>query len=292
MNRVLCAVVALIVTCGYSTAVTFDNIRFHNESSDTTRINNLLIEATGKDFRSSGECIAWLGEKFDGTPYVAGTLEADSGACERLTVNLDEMDCTTFVETVLALAYTAGERRSSWRDFIYNLERIRYRNGELNGYSSRLHYVSDWIVDNTHRGVTIEATRLFPKINYEIKSLNFMTSNRKLYPALADNNEFQRIKSVEIGYRNHRFPYIKAQNVTSKENKSVFRNGDIVAFTTSIDGLDVSHMGIVLLHDGQMYLLHASSTDKKVEVSSRPLAEIFRRNRNMTGLRVIRLKDW
>ena len=44
------------------------------------------------------------------------------------------------------------ENRKSWRDFIYNLKRMRYRSGEINGYPSRLHYVSDWIVDNRFRG--------------------------------------------------------------------------------------------------------------------------------------------
>lgn len=292
MKKFFLAGLIACACCSSVSAITFENIRFHNETTDTTRINNLLIEATGKDFSSSGECIAWLGEKFIGTPYVASTLEADSGAREMLTVDLDRLDCTTFVETVLALAYTIGERRSSWRDFVFSLERIRYRNGELGDYPSRLHYISDWIVDNTHRGTLTDATRLFPKIDYEVKSLNFMTANRKLYPALADSANYAGIKSVEIGYRNHRYPYIKAQNVTSKETQRAFRNGDIVAFTTKTGGLDISHLGIVIIRDGQMYLMHASSSEKKVVTSTWPLAEIFRKNRNISGLRVIRLKDW
>lgn len=290
--KVLLSILIALACASGANAVTFDRIRFHNETTDTSRINNILIEATGKDFSRSGDCIAWLGNKFADTPYVAKTLENDSPQEEMLTVNLDEFDCTTFVETVLAMAYTVGERRSSWRDFVHNLEQIRYRGGNIDGYASRLHYISDWAVDNAHRGIIEDATRLFPKVDYTIKSLNFMSSNRNLYPALANDTVFENMKSVEVGYRNHRFPYIKARNVTAKENRQSFRNGDIVAFTTAVNGLDVSHIGIIVMKGGKMHLMHASSSAGKVVTSTWPIEEIFRKNRNMTGLRVFRLKDW
>lgn len=292
MKKTLTTAILALLCFGAAQAVTFDKLRFHNEATDTTRINNLLIEAIGKDFRKSGDCIIWLGERFEGTPYVAHTLEPDSADGERLTINLDQLDCTTFVETVLAMACTVGERRSSWRDFVHNLERLRYRGGRLDGYPSRLHYVSDWAVDNAHRGIIEDATRLFPNPEYIVKTINFMSANRNLYPLLADSAAFEAIKNVEKGYRNHRFAYIKGSKVNSKENRHMFRNGDIVAFTSALKGLDVSHMGIIVVRDGKMYLMHASSTDKKVETSTWPIEEIFRKNRNITGVRIFRLKDW
>lgn len=266
------------------------DVRFSNEAADTTRINNILMEAIGQDFRSSGECIEWLGRKFMDTPYVGGTLECDGE--EKLTVNLDGLDCTTFVETVVAMAYTIGERRSSWRDFVYNLERIRYRGGNMDGYPSRLHYISDWIVDNTHRGNIAEATGNIPHADHMVKTLDFMTEHRNLYPALGDSATFERLKSVQIGYRSHRFPYIKTQNVGKKDTNAAMKSGDIVALTTKTPGLDISHMGIIVKQDGVPYMLHASSSGKKVEITPYPISEYLHKNRNLTGIRIIRLKDW
>lgn len=44
---------------------------------------------------------------FRGTPYVASTLEKEP---EGLVVNLRELDCTTFAETVLALSRTLWKK--------------------------------------------------------------------------------------------------------------------------------------------------------------------------------------
>lgn len=259
-------------------------VRFHNESTDTTRINQLL--ASVANVRDSGERIATLGLELVGTPYVAHTLEGDT---EQLTVNLDELDCTTFVETVMALAMTAGEGRTSWRDFIYNLQRLRYRNGDINGYGSRLHYICDWAIDNNHRGNFHDATTEFPAYNYVVRTIDFMSSNRDKYPALTDDAEFERIKSIELGYRNHRFPYIKTSGLNDKGIRKAFRNGDVVGLVTKLKNLDVTHMGIVIVKDGTPYLLHASQANGRVELSSTPLAEYMKKNLGLMGLRVFRM---
>lgn len=292
MKKLFVALMTGVLVSGGAQAINLNNIRFSNEAADTTRINELLVDANRQNFKNSGECVVWFGNHFVDVPYVAGTLEIDSGKRELLSVALDQLDCTTFVETVLALTYTVGEKRNSWRDFVYNLERIRYRNGNIEGYPSRLHYVSDWIVDNTHRGIFTDATRLLPRQSFEVKSLNFMTTHRNLYPALSDSDNFARIKAVESGYRNHRFPYIKAQDIAKPDVRAALRNGDVVAFTTKVNGLDVSHLGIIVVKNKMPYLMHASSSARKVIVNDQPLEEYFRKNRNLTGLRIIRLKDW
>ena len=62
-------------------------IKFHNETTDTTRITEMLIEA--ENISDPNERIITLAKKFDGVPYVASTLENADGE-EQLTVNLDE----------------------------------------------------------------------------------------------------------------------------------------------------------------------------------------------------------
>lgn len=264
-------------------------VRFGNEQSDTTTINELLdSRGASQNFVNPEACVAFFARTFEGTPYAAHTLEGDS---EVLTVRLDSLDCTTFVETAMALAYTARENRKSWRDFVYNLRRMRYRNGEVNGYPSRLHYVSDWIVDNRYRGNFNDVTDQFPHVSYQVRSLDFMTTNRNLYPALADKDNYRRLHDIENGYRQHRFPYVKTRDLEKKDTKAAFHNGDVVALVTNLKHLDVSHMGIIVKEtpESEPHLMHASSTNGKVEITQLPLSEFMKKNRQWIGLRIIRL---
>lgn len=276
---------ACLTICASANAVMPNEVVFNNEAADTTKITEILTKAVS--ITNPQERTYAIATMFADTPYVAHTLE---GSEEKLRVNLSAMDCTTFVETVMALAYTAGEHRQSWHDYIYNLERMRYRGGEMNGYASRLHYVSDWIVDNVHRGNFIEATTAIPGHEWIIKTLDFMSSHPSSYPALSNPDELSRIKNYEIGYRNHRFPYIKAARVGKKEVRQALKEGDIVALTTKTDGLDVSHMGIIHLEDGIPHLMHASSKKGKIIIDELPLTDYLTKNR-LTGIRIIRLTE-
>lgn len=279
---------ALFLTLAAFTSAAFNphETRFHDQQSDTARITQILIDATR--IQQPGQRVSAIGKKFIDTPYVAHTLE---DSVEQLTVNLSELDCTTFVETVMALAITAGEKRTSWRDFVYNLRRIRYRNGEINGYPSRLHYISDWIVDNSHRGNFTEVTNRLPEHRYVVKSINFMSRHAGSYPALADSSALDRIKQIERGYVNHRYPIIRTNALSNKNVYGALREGDIVALTTSNKNLDVSHLGLITIVDGKPHLLHASSSLGKVTVTTIPLHDFLKRNTSLTGIRVIRLND-
>lgn len=278
----------IFIAAGIGPALAQGDVRFHNEASDTLRLTQLLDQAVARSFVNPEARVAFFGRAFIGTPYVAHTLEGEE---EVLTVNLDELDCTTFVETSMALAYTVGETRRSWRDFVYNLRRMRYRGGEVDGYPSRLHYICDWAVDNIHRGNFKDVTRDFPRSNEMARTIDFMTSNRDKYPALADSANYARIRSVESGYRLHRFPYIKTVDLGNKDMKAAFHDGDVVALVSSLKNLDVTHMGIVVRQDGELYLLHASSKDGKVELTERPFADFMKRNRQWVGVRVFRLLE-
>lgn len=288
MKHIILLIAALAAFVPSASALS--DVRFHNESSDTLEINRLLDSGSARSFSSPEERVAFYGRQFIGRPYGAHTLE---GELEVLTVNLDSLDCTTFVETALALAFTTGERRSSWRDFLYNLRRIRYRNGEVDGYPSRLHYICDWAIDNIHRGNLRDATRDFPRYSEIMRTIDFMSANRDKYPALADSANYARIRSIENGYRQHRFPYVKAIDTNSKATKAAFHNGDVVAFVSNLKNLDVTHMGIIVKEtpDADPYVLHASSSNGKIEISTLPLAAFLKRNRQWMGVRVFRLVE-
>lgn len=99
-------------------------VRWHNEATDTTAITKILIKATDLCASNPNELMEFIGRQFIDTPYKAGTLE---GTPEMLTINLDELDCTTFVETVTAMALTIETGKNSWQDYVATLSEIRYR---------------------------------------------------------------------------------------------------------------------------------------------------------------------
>ena len=137
---------ALFITASAWAAAPQD-MRFHC-ANDTARINKLLSKGAQSGKQSPNALVEFYARELMGTPYVAHTLE---GEREWLTINIDELDCTTFVETLYALTRTTLDGRTSWRDYARNLENIRYRDGQLGDYSSRLHYISDWIVNTRNR---------------------------------------------------------------------------------------------------------------------------------------------
>lgn len=279
-------VISAIALCAAFSATA---LRFGNEAGDTTRINDMLVDLAAHNFASPSERTAYTAKKFVGTPYAAHTLE---GTPEQLTVRLDSLDCTTFVETVLALSYTAAERRSSWRDFVYNLERIRYRGGHLDGYPSRLHYISDWALDNSHRGNFDEVTDRVPHCTHVVRTIDFMSAHSDLYPALSDSATLAAIKSVEAGYRSHRFPCVRATDLRRPEVQNALANGDVVALVAKRTDLDVTHMGIIVKdEDGVPHLLHASSSGGRVMITEGSVADFFKRNPKLLGLRVFRLRE-
>ena len=280
-------ILLLIILPSNALAADPREVRWHNEATDTTTITRILVKATDLCASNPNQLVEFIGREFIGTPYKSGTLE---GSPEALTVNLEEMDCTTFVETVVALALTVENHRCSWIDFLDMLETIRYRNGYADGYASRLHYISDWVITNTHRGYIKDVTDRIPQSDVQIKTLDFMSRNRSKYPALSDSATFEGIKNMEVGYRSHRFPYIKSARLSSKPIINALKGGDIVALTTKTNGLDVSHVGILVIEKDGPHLLHASSKEGKVVIDKLPLTEYMRKAHQLTGIRVLRLQ--
>ena len=264
------------------------NMSIHCEN-DTAKITQMLQKGFEIKDKPVTEIITAYANMLLDTPYVGGTLENSEG--EKLVINVDELDCMTFVETVYALTRTTLNGRYSWLDFAHNLENLRYRGGAMDGYASRLHYFSDWVIDNQHRGNVREITRDFDGIRDMVRTINFMSQNRDKYPALADSLTYEKIKSVEIGYRQHKFAYIKSTGFNNKKFVSVANSGDIIAMVTKTDNLDVAHLGLVIIDKEakKPYIIHASLTGKKVQIEKDDLAEFLRRNRSWAGVRVFRI---
>ncbi|MDR2057910.1 MAG: DUF1460 domain-containing protein [Dysgonamonadaceae bacterium] len=219
------------------------------------------------------------------TPYAAGILEKN--AEEDLVVNLQELDCMTFVENCLAMSRSAQYPNPDYDYFIRELKKIRYRNGLIQGYTSRLHYTSDWIYDNAAKGEIEDVTYALGGKKFK-PNVYYMSSHPDLYPALIKNQQDMEV-IIEIEKRINRrnnYYYIPRNEIGDKT--SLIKSGDIICFTTELPGLDISHMGIAYWHKGQLSFIHASSKAKKVIIETESIGDYCRRNKSNTGIIVLR----
>lgn len=260
-------------------------MRFHCDG-DTTLINQLLLEGYESGISDANALVEFYARKLLGTPYVAHTLEGDE---EMLTINIHELDCLTFIETLYALSRTTMNGRVSWRDYAAHIENVRYRGGEMGDYSSRIHYMSEWIIDNRMRGNLVEITPDLPHADYLVKNIDYMTHHTDSYRQLKNDSVMvEKIRSHEL--RNHRFPFLKRSWLNDKGVKAALRSGDFVSLVTKTDGLDVSHNGIIIVDDkGDPYLLDASMSGGKVMLESKPLFKYLQNSKTNIGVRFYRI---
>jgi hypothetical protein len=230
-----------------------------------------------------GEAMAALGRTFVGTPYEPGTLELDGD--ERLIVNLRQLDCVTFIENVLAIVHVVHAGTPDYDSFKRELVRIRYRDGVLSGYTSRLHYFSEWIADNEVKGIVDDVTLEVGGVQ-DTGAITFMTEHSDAYRQLSDSAVVDEIRTIETTLSGRERFYIPEAEIAAVEQS--IRNGDIIAATSTLEGLDVAHTGLALWVDGRLHLMHAPLVGSVVEISEVPLAARLQRINAQDGIMVAR----
>ena len=218
---------------------------------------------------------------------MAGTL--DNNEEETLFVCLDKVDCTTFVETVLALTIADKREERSFEAFKKALVAVRYRNGVLNGYASRLHYFSDWIRNNEEMGFLKECTSETSCAENQSLWLDFMSTHSDSYlPMKKDASLVAEIILCEKEWQDVQVSYIPKDKLNLTPEELKIKNGDVLTITTNIKGLDVVHVGFAFWKGEKLHLLHASSVAKKVIEDPQSLYEYSKNKKAHTGVRAIR----
>jgi hypothetical protein len=235
-----------------------------------------------------GDVIVEIGKSFIGTDYLAHSLETDGD--EQLVINLGGLDCTTFLENSLVLARCIKKGKTSFEDYMNELQLIRYRDGVIDQYPSRLHYFSDWIYDNAKKGIVDDITEEIGGKKIKFK-LDFMSTHPESYKHLRDNPDFIPIikkQEKEISCRDYYF--IPKEDLKSKEE--LINNGDLIAITTTVEGLDIGHIGIAIkMDDGRINLLHAPSENTKVQTTEQPLSDYLMKYKRHSGVIVLRATE-
>lgn len=257
--------------------------------SDSVRVEQLLREPPRT--RAAGPLMTHFARQLLGLPYVAQTLEA--GDTERLVVNLRQLDCTTYVETVLALTLCARDGERTYGQYCRRLAAIRYAEGRVD-YRYRLHYFSSWILWGEQQGRVSEVQQTAaPFTRVQQVTVNYMSAHTDRYPMLVRHPEWvpaiiAREKEV-TGLRRRYIPKSEIRNTQAM--RRAVHDGDILAITTSKAGLDIAHVGIAVWHRDGLHLINASQIHGRTVEESMTLRQYMKRHPSQTGIRVIRIKN-
>ena len=183
------------------------------------------------------EQINLYSEYFLGAPYKSHTLVGDKNTAEKLVVNLGAMDCFTYLDYVHSLV---GSK--DYDDFIDKLKFTRYKGGVVS-FETRNHFFYDWslnvpLVDDVTK-------KLFPKrVTTALKKLNKKSDDSLFLEGIP-------VREVEISYVKPKF--------LINHYLDKLAHHDYIGIYSEQEGLDVSHVGILIKKNGKLYFRHASN---------------------------------
>ncbi len=200
-----------------------------------------------------------LSRYFLGLPYKTNPLIGSAFDSEVFTVSLDEFDCVTYVETILALALS-----SRVDEFVRWLRRIRYEGGRVD-WKRRNHYMSEWIRNNTRLG----ALRRIAAPVHRVSKKRLLNAVPGLRPV---NARFECVPKRSLGRMSARL-----------------KTGDLIFFASTRPRLDIFHCGIIVRDGQRLRMRHAARS--RNGVVEQDLDEFLTNNR-MAGVIVARPTAW
>lgn len=283
---------SIIILCIFPLSTkAYDSVAFHCDQ-DTVIINALLSSPELKDL-TPGSRVAFFADKLVGSPSSLRkeVLEAES---LEFTVNAHEFTPLSLISTCIALAqaYEASSA-PNWRDFADKYENVMFKKGQATDFVSRFLYPSDWITDNIFRGnvtdVTMHLDGLNPK--RKEKSIDYISHHRDAFKAFADSTNFERIKMLEMGFRNHQIPYISNGDLMNAARfKPQAKDGDIFFLLTPDYNLDSREMGILSKKGDKLLIIQLSPSKDTVTLEELPFENYIKRNvKRIHGARIIRI---
>lgn len=223
--------------------------------------------------------------KYMGLPYIGGALGEDFGYDSDPLYRFDGFDCTTYIETVSALAMSRNHE-----EFEKVLLRFRYKDGFVD-FRTRNHFTSlDWIPNNQAQGLIQDITKQIYPQNY---SLAHTVIDKKVW--FLKNHKIEDTSLAQISV----IPYLPiSAAVQNPELLSQIPHGSIINIVRTNWGLkekigtdlDVSHQGFVIHKEDGIYFRHASSEKKMV--LEEPLLEYLQRMtaiKSIAGINVLQL---
>ena len=277
MKRLIIYIIGIMLVQGMKAQTTY-------QQADSLKICQLLRQANRET------SVLWLACQFLGVPYVAHTLEVNDD--ERLVVNTRQLDCTTLVETVAALKLCTQAGKHGFADYLNALRQLRYRQGRMAGYPSRLHYFTDWIRDKVAMQLVTDIQQPNPPFSaVQTVNVDYMSTHTSAYKALkASAALVPEIRAAEQSLTGMKVRYIPKRSLrNSALLRKVIKDGDILAITCNKKGLDIAHLGFAVWRSNGLHLLNASMIHKKVIEEPMTLYQYMQKHKTHTGIRVVRI---
>ena len=277
MKRLIIYIIGIMLVQGMKAQTTY-------QQADSLKICQLLRQANRET------SVLWLARQFLGVPYVAHTLEVNDD--ERLVVNTRQLDCTTLVETVAALKLCTQAGKHGFADYLNALRKLRYRQGRMAGYPSRLHYFTDWIRDKVAMQLVTDIQQPNPPFSaVQTVNVDYMSTHTSAYKALKANAALvPEIRAAEQSLTGMKVRYIPKRSLrNSALLRKVIKDGDILAITCNKKGLDIAHLGFAVWRSNGLHLLNASMIHKKVIEEPMTLYQYMQKHKTHTGIRVVRI---
>jgi len=286
--------IALLATCKNELSLKDDTVQgqtipkknFSIDSLDINIFNDIIEYSQKRNLanKTLPEIEIAIAKYFLGAPYAAHTLEKDGE--ESLVINLREFDCTTFVENVISLSKCIKNQKTGINDFKDMLTKFRYRNGKIDKYPSRLHYFTDWLLDGEKKDIVSIISDTFADNDFD-SFVDFMSTHPQYYKQLINKTFLAQIEKTENEISKVKIKYIPKDKIQKFEK--YIQNGDIIAITTNIKGLDIAHVSIAYFVNNRLHIFHASSVKKRVVISDKSLEDYLKNSKKKDGIIVARL---
>lgn len=238
-----------------------DAIRQEQTKHNQQILEDIFDKVVKDRHKPEAELATRIAEACLGLPYESGLLEVIP---EELRIVMDKTDNMRFIEQCLAMAMMFSETTDcSYVHFCEIIQSLRYRDGIISQYSDRIFYPSEWLMQAERMGILKEYTNKFGHeyeqlFSYHSSHLAYLPQNGYEYDLskTLSNNE------LELG-RNHTYYCITSEDI-HQELIDYVEDGDILAFVSDREGMDISDVAFVSKSIDGLFLIFASAKDKQV----------------------------
>lgn len=253
--------------------------------------DRLVTQAERYNWRALplGERTVAVGLALLGTPYKNFSLEIDDHV-EAPSVDLVGVDCWTYFEIALGFARMLELKETGYtqQDLLAMIELDRYRGGHCNGvFTSRLHFLEDWMYDNERRGLVRNLTRSLGGVPMRGRYLDEMSAHWWNWRYMRNNPALVfQIRQIENRVASRTVYHIPKERVPRIE--SVIQNGDVICISGSGPEGFTEHVGLAYRDSrGVLRFMHASKDEHRVIIDV-PLHSYLYRYRKFAGIMVVR----
>ncbi|WP_027334163.1 N-acetylmuramoyl-L-alanine amidase-like domain-containing protein [Mycoplasma elephantis] len=229
------------------------------------KINELLEYVKSLSGKTMAEKVVAISEKFLGFTYVPDKMigSIEKGVEEILVLDILGVDCFTFLDYTVALAMS-----KDIDEFKENVAKVRYIDGRVD-YTTRKHFFTDW----GHENIKIANNA----VDLMAEDAKKIANDKKLIINIKKNINAKKEVDKKVtefwlpGVRttDREFDAIKFEKdhriLDEKFIMDNFKEGDFVMVGTNLDGLDVTHCGILIFKEGPVYEYDENGVEKRDE---------------------------